>query len=83
MVWLNFIDVSLEFCLYHGTNHRVDEEKETLYLDHKVLRSLRLDQAKVHGSTNFDTSKLAIGISCAHECIIVGSRCNVGIEPNH
>jgi len=68
--------------LFHGTNYQVDEENETLYLDHKMLRNLGLDQEKVHGSTNFDTSKLANGVSCAHVCIIVGSRCNVGIEPN-
>jgi hypothetical protein len=71
-----------KLCRYRGTNHQVDEENETLYLDHRMSRSLRLDQAKVHGSTNSDTSKLAIGVSCARECIIVGSRCNVGIKPN-
>jgi hypothetical protein len=47
-----------------------------------MSRSLGLDQAEVHGSTNFNTSKLTIGVSCAHICIIVGSRCNVGTEPN-
>jgi hypothetical protein len=47
-----------------------------------MSRSLGLDQAKVHGSTNSNTSKLTIGASCAHICIIVGNRCNVGIEPN-
>ncbi len=26
--------------------------------------------------------KLAIGVSCAHKCIIVGSRCNGGTKPN-
>jgi hypothetical protein len=71
-----------KLCLYHGTNYQVDEENETLYLDHRVSKSLGLDQEKVHGSTNFNTSKLANGVSCAHGCIIVGSRCNVGIEPN-
>jgi hypothetical protein len=69
-------------CLYHGTNHQVDEENETLYLDHKMLRNLGSNQAEVHGSTNSNTSKLAIRVSWAHKCIIVGNRCNVGIEPN-
>ncbi len=36
-----------------------------------------LDQAEIHGSTNFNTSKLVVGVSCAHKCIIVGSGCNV------
>ncbi len=35
-----------EICLYHGTNHQVDEEKKILYLDHKVLKNLGLDQDK-------------------------------------
>jgi hypothetical protein len=26
---------------------------------------------------------LANGVSCAHGCIIIGSRCNVGINPNN
>jgi hypothetical protein len=68
--------------IYHGTNHQVDEENKTLYINHKLLRSLGLDQVKVHGSTNFNTSKLAIEVSCARICIIVGNGCNVGIEPN-
>jgi hypothetical protein len=67
-----------ELCLYHGTNHKAYEEDKTLYLDHKVSKSLGSDQVEIHGSTDFDTSKLAIGISCAHRCIIIGSRCNVG-----
>ncbi len=71
-----------ELCLYHGTNHQVDEVNKTLYLDHIMFKGLGLDQAEVHGSTNFNTSKLTIGVSCAHICIIVGSRCNVGTEPN-
>jgi hypothetical protein len=70
------------FCLYHGTNHQVDEENDTFYLDHRVSRGLGSDKKKVHGSTNYDTSKLANGVSCAHRCIIVGSRCNAGTEPN-
>jgi acyl-[acyl carrier protein]--UDP-N-acetylglucosamine O-acyltransferase len=41
-----------------------------------------LNQAKVHGSTNFDTSKLVIGVSCAHKWIIIGNRCNVGTKSN-
>jgi hypothetical protein len=50
--------------LSHSTNQQVDEENGTLYLDRRVLKSLGSDQAKVHGSTNFDTSKLAIGVMC-------------------
>jgi hypothetical protein len=60
------------------TNHKANEEKKTLYLDHKMSRSLGSNQAKVHGSTNFDTSKLVVGVSCAHKCTIIGSRRNVG-----
>jgi hypothetical protein len=67
---------------YHGTNHQVDEENKTFYMDHIMLRNLGLDQVKVHGNTNFNTSKLVVGVSCAHICIIVGSGCNVGIERN-
>jgi hypothetical protein len=55
-----------ELCLYHGTNQQVDEENKTFYLDHKMSRNLGLDQAKVHGSTDSNTSKMAIGVSCAH-----------------
>jgi hypothetical protein len=47
-----------------------------------MLRNLRSNQTKIYGSTNFDTSKLVIGISYAHKCIIIGSRCNVGTKPN-
>jgi len=54
-----------KLCLYHGTNYQVDEENVTLYLDHKVLRSLGSYQEKVHGNTNSNTSKLANGVSCA------------------
>ncbi len=71
-----------KLCLYCGINHQVDEENGTLYLDRRVLRNLGLDQEKVHGSTNSDTSKLAKGVPCAHTCIIVGNRCNVGTKPN-
>jgi hypothetical protein len=35
-----------ELCFYRGTNHKVGEEKKTLYLDYKVLKSLGLDQVK-------------------------------------
>ncbi len=66
---------------YHGTNHKVGEENITFYLYHKVSKSLGSDQVKIHG-TNSNTSKLAIGVSCAHRCIIIGSRCNVGMKPN-
>jgi hypothetical protein len=51
-----------ELCLYHGTNHQVDGENKTFYLDHKLSRSLGSDQTEVHGSTNFNTSKLEIGV---------------------
>jgi hypothetical protein len=71
-----------KLCLYHGTNQQVDEENETLYLDHKVSRNLGLNKKRVHGSTNYDISKLANGVSCAHKCIIIGSMCNAGIELN-
>jgi hypothetical protein len=50
--------------LYHGTNHQVDEENKTFYMDNKMLRNLGSDQIEVHGSSNFNTSKLAVGISC-------------------
>jgi len=43
---------------------------------------LGLDQVKIHGSTNSNTFKLAVGVSCAQGCIIVGNRCNVGTKPN-
>jgi hypothetical protein len=33
-----------ELFLYHGTNYQVDEENKTLFLNHKMLRSLGLDQ---------------------------------------
>jgi hypothetical protein len=67
-----------ELRLYHGTNHQVDKENKTFYLDHIMSNNLGLDQAKVHGSIDSNTSKLAVGVSCAHICIIVGSGCNVG-----
>ncbi len=70
-----------ELCFYHGTKYKVDEEDKTFYLDHRMLRNLGSYQAKIHRSTNFDTSKLAIGVSCAHKCIIIGNRCNVGMNP--
>jgi hypothetical protein len=68
--------------LYHGTNHKVDEENRTLYLDHKVSKNLGSDQIKIHGSTNSNTCKLGIRVSCAHECIIICNKCNVGTKPN-
>jgi hypothetical protein len=70
------------FVFYHGTNHKADEENKTLYLDHKVLRNMGSYQAEIHGSTNFNTPKLVVGVSCAHIRIIIGNRCNVGTEPN-
>jgi hypothetical protein len=67
-----------ELCLYHGTNHKVDEENKTFCFNYKMSRSLGLDQVEIYGNTNFKTSKLVIGVSCAHICIIIGSRYNVG-----
>jgi hypothetical protein len=46
-----------------------------------VLRNLGFYLFLKHGSTNFNTSKLANGVSCAHRCIVVGSRCNVDKKP--
>jgi hypothetical protein len=46
MVWLGFIDVSQKLCLYHGINHKANEEDVTIYLDHRVLRSLGSNQTK-------------------------------------
>jgi hypothetical protein len=71
-----------KLCLYHGTNYQADEENGTLYLDHKVSKKLGLDKKKLHGNNDSDTSKLANGVSCAHKCIIVSSRCNVGTKPS-
>jgi hypothetical protein len=65
-----------KLCLYHGTNYEFDEENQTLYLDHRMSRSLGLYQVEVHGSTNFNTFKLAIGVSCAHtyaSLLVVGT----------
>jgi len=47
-----------------------------------MSKSLGLDQAKIHGGINFNISKLAVGVSCAHRCVIVGNICNVGAKPN-
>jgi hypothetical protein len=58
-----------KLCFYYGSNHQVDEKNGTFYLDHRVLRNFGLDQAKVHGNTNSNTSKLEIGVSHAHKCI--------------
>jgi hypothetical protein len=71
-----------EFCLYHGTNYKANEEDITICLDHRVLKRLRSNQTKIYGNTNSDTSKLEVGISYAHVCIIIGNRCNVGTKPN-
>jgi len=67
-----------EIFLYHGTDHQVDEENITFYLDHRMSRNLGSDKGEVHGNTDSNTSKLAVGVSCAHRCIIVGSRSNLG-----
>jgi len=53
-------------------------KKTTIYLDHRVLKSLGSNQTKIYGSTNSDTKKLEAGISYTHICIIIGNRCNVG-----
>jgi hypothetical protein len=71
-----------ELCLYHGTNYKADEEDVTIYLDHRIFKNLGSNQTKIYGNTNFDPSKLVVGISYAYICIIIGNRCNVGIEPN-
>jgi hypothetical protein len=71
-----------ELCFYDGINHKADEEEITLYLDHRVSKSLGLDKIKIYGSTNSDTSKLVGGISCAHKCICISSRWNVIIKLN-
>jgi hypothetical protein len=68
------------FVFYHRINYQVNEENKTLYLDHKMLRSLGSNQVEVHGSTNFNTFKLVVIVSCAHICIIVGNGCNVGTK---
>jgi hypothetical protein len=39
------------------------------------------DLIKLYGSIDSNTLKLVFGIPCAHRCIIVGSRCNVGTKP--
>jgi hypothetical protein len=70
-----------ELCLYHGTNHKVDEEDKTLYLDHKVSKSLGSDKVEIYGSTNFDTSKLASGVSCVHKCIFTGNGAMLAQNP--
>jgi hypothetical protein len=67
---------------YHGTNHKADEEDKTFYLDHGVSISLGSNQIEIHKNTNFDTSKLVDGVSCAHICIIVVNWCNVGTKSN-
>jgi hypothetical protein len=66
MVRLNFIDFHQELCLYHGTNHKVDEEDKSFYLDPRMLINLGLDQVEIHRNTNFDTSKLTDGVSHTH-----------------
>ncbi len=39
-------------------------------------------KVEIHGSIDYDTSKLVDGVPCAHICIIIGSRCNVSTKPN-
>jgi len=70
-----------EFCLYHGTNHKVDEEDKTVYLDYKQSGNLGSNQTKICGSTNFDTSKLAVRFPCVHKCIFTSNKCNVRQNP--
>ncbi len=53
-----------------------------LCLNYKMSRNLGSNQAKIYGSTNFDTSKLVAGFPCAHKCIFIGNKCNVNTKPN-
>jgi len=46
-----------------------------------MSRSLGLDQAKVHESTDLSTSKLVVRVSCAHICIIVSSGAMLAQNP--
>jgi hypothetical protein len=55
-----------ELCLYHGTNYKANEEDKTSYLDNGVFKNLNSNQTNIYGNTNSDTSKLVVGISCAH-----------------
>jgi hypothetical protein len=70
-----------EHCLYHGTNHKANEEDKTLYLDHKMSKNLRSNQAEIYGSTNFDNSKLAIGVPCARICILLAMGAMLAQNP--
>ncbi len=45
-----------------------------------MSRSLGSNQVEIHRSNTYDTSKLVVGVSCAHICITIGSRCNVGTK---
>jgi uncharacterized protein YggL (DUF469 family) len=58
--------------LYHGINHQVNEENRTHYLEHMMSRNLGSNQVEIHGSIDSNASKLAVRVSCAHKCIIVG-----------
>jgi hypothetical protein len=62
-----------KLCLYYGTNHKVDEENKTFYLNHKVLRSLGSVQAKIHKNTNFDSSKLTIHVHTYASLLTIGA----------
>jgi hypothetical protein len=81
-VWLNFIDVSSRtFAFIMAPITRVKRKIKPFILT-IVSKSLGSNQVKIHGSTTSDTSKLVVGVSCAHICIIIGNRCNVGTKPN-
>jgi hypothetical protein len=58
------------------------KKTKPFHLDCIVSKNMGSNQAEVDGSINFDTPILAIRVSCAHKCIIIGNRCNVGIKPN-
>ncbi len=45
------------------------------YLDHRMSKNLGSNQVELHGNTHYNTSKLAVGVSCGQICIIIGSMC--------
>jgi hypothetical protein len=82
MVWLSFINVSSRTLLLSWHQSQSWWGKQNPLFGPQGVKNLRSNQAKIHGSTNFDTPKLIVGVSCAHRCIIIGNMCNVGIKPN-
>ncbi len=68
-----FNGIVQELCLYHGTNHKDDEEDKTFYPNHKVLRSLGSVQAKIHKNTNFDSSKFTIHVHTYASLLTIGA----------